>query len=517
MTEAIVTTSSHQPPAFPQPNEGRPSAATLRSRLWRGKPRTLRFQLLVSVNTALAGLVLAFLVYDTRQAWTDRIEAHRVSLREEAQTLLPAVVRLRHHGREAVQDYLDVVCESMRAHDSPAHQIAIDLGSETLQAHVHAEASPKLFPLRQGGAHSVDAAAHFDTADLIIGAYAQNGIRVYVAESAEHVRSEIWRDVWQQVLQIIVLGLVAAIIVNLVLLRTAVRPLQNLVGLVQRIAAGDLGAQVKPFRTVELNYLAGELNTMSISLAAIEQRRLQQMEKAREVQEHFLPGQTDRPGFQVVPIYEPAEEVAGDYYDIRRTPDGNWLIGIADVTGHGVPAALTVGMLKALLSEAASRWDDVTLIMRFINRHLTELTLPEQFATVALVKVQPDSGTLDYLSAGHESSWLLRQDGHVEELRSSGLIAGILPDADWQVETHSLRTGERLLLVTDGVTEARNPSDDMFGRQRLVEVLQTTGDSTTDQAALQIREAIERFQNNSPALDDLTLLLIELGPTNSAD
>ena len=219
-------------------------------------------------------------------------------------------------------------------------------------------------------------------------------------------------------------------------------------------------------------------------------------------------------GFQVVPIYEPAEEVAGDYYDFRQTPNGNWLVCIADVTGHGVPAALTVGMLKALLSEAASRWDDVTLIMRFINLHLTELTLPEQFATMVLVKVQPDSGTFDYLSAGHESSWLLRQDGHVEELRSGGLIAGILPNADWQVETQSLRTGERLLLVTDGATEARDPSEEMFGRQRLIEALQATGDETPEHAALQIRAVIERFQNGQPVLDDLTLLLIELEPAN---
>ena len=283
MAESVVSTSHDQPQTLP-------------SRLPWDRPRTLRFQLLVSVNTVLAGLVFAFLVYDTRQEWTEQIEAHRVSLREEAQTILPAVVRLRHHGREAVQAYLDVVCERMRDQDSPAHQIAIDFGNETLQAHAHENASPDLFALLQRDGHSVDATAHLGTTHLIIGGYSQNGISAYVAESAEQVRDEIWRDVFHKLLQIVVLGLVAAIIVDLVLLRTAVRPLLNLVGLVQCIATGDLGAQAKPFRTVELNVLAGALNSMSTSLAAVEQQRLQQMEKARLIQEHLLPQQTDMPG-----------------------------------------------------------------------------------------------------------------------------------------------------------------------------------------------------------------------------
>lgn len=475
------------------------------------KPWTIGFQLLLVVNAVMAALVVVLLAYDYQRELSRRIATRYVSLAEEAKTVLPAVVRLRHHGIEAVQEYLDTVCGQMQDRDSPGHHIVVQLGDVVLQAHSHDRASAERFAAMQAAAQRPGHRTPLGSDELVVGAFTKGEISVYVSESVSQLRRSSVGDLLRRLVGLLFLGGVAAGIVSLLLLRVVVQPMQRLVSTVHRIADGELGIQsnAERFGSAELSYLAEAVNTMSVSLADAEHRRAVQLAKARLVQRNLLPDGNGTPGMKVISFHEPAEDIAGDYYDILCLPDGTLLVCIADVSGHGIPAAMTAAMLKALLTESAARLTEPSEIMRFVNQRFAALTLSEDFATMALAKFQPESGQLDYVSAGHESSWLLDEHGQLHELPSGGLLIGVDPEASWCTETATVRSRGRLLLSTDGVNELCNPRDEMFGRRRLVQLFCDSSQQSPDEAASFLRQTIEEFRDGQPPHDDLTLLVVE--------
>ncbi len=153
------------------------------------------------------------------------------------------------------------------------------------------------------------------------------------------------------------------------------------------------------------------------------------------------------PGLAFACLYQPAEDVAGDYYDISTLPDGSCLICVADVTGHGVPAALSAMMLKAYLEHACEHHNtDPGEILRFLNYRLAVVAQTDNFATMCIVVIDASRRCLRYASAGHETGLLLRGDGQVRELKSTGLVLGILEDTNWTTRSLEIVPGDRLLL-----------------------------------------------------------------------
>lgn len=364
----------------------------------------------------------------------------------------------------------------------------------------------------QAAAEQPDHRTPFGPDELVVGTFSSGDVSVYVAESVGQLRRSSMGDLLRRLLGLLALGIVSTGVVNVVLVRTVVRPMHRLVGTVHRIADGELGTQASPeqFRSAEMSYLANAVNTMSVSLAEADHRRALQIAKARRIQRNLLPNGSLTPGMKVVCFHEPAEDVAGDFYDILPLPDGASLVCIADVSGHGIPAAMAAAMLKALLAEATERWVAPGEIMRFINQRFALLTLPEDFATMALARFQPDTGQLDYVNAGHESGWLLDELGELRELPSGGLLIGIDPDAVWASETVTVCTRGRLLLSTDGVNELCNRQAEMFGRKRLVRLFGDSRQQSPDEAVEYMRRVLDEFRDGQPPGDDLTLLVVEL-------
>ena len=186
-----------------------------------------------------------------------------------------------------------------------------------------------------------------------MGSVHQADTSVYVSEYVTDIEQAAGRQMFQRLTEIVLLVVIMAGVINLVFLRIAAKPLEKLVETVRQIARGQLGVQAGPFKTTELAYLAGEINSMSSSLAEVDRQRHHEMDKARRIQEHLLPGEISIPGLAIANLYQPATEVAGDYYDVVAVSDGSWLLCIADVSGHGVPAAMSAAMLKTLLLHAA--------------------------------------------------------------------------------------------------------------------------------------------------------------------
>lgn len=475
----------------------------------RTKP-TIRSRLLLSVNLPLAALVAVFLVYDYSRELGQRLEDKRIALEEEAKTVLPAVLQVRHHGGSSVQQYIDTVCGRMQDADSPGHHIAVELDGETFQAVAHHRASPEIMLAMREAASAPSHRAAFGETELLVGSYENGGATVYVSESLENLRAAVMGDIVRRLAGFALLAIVAALVVNMVLVRVVGKPLDRLVGTVQKIGAGQLGAEADSFSTAELDYLAGEINAMSSSLAAADRDRKTQMAKARDIQRNLLPQNIDAPGIGVGHIFEPADDVGGDYYDILPLDDGAWLFCVADVTGHGVPAAMTAAMLKTLLLQAAERFNSPAEMLHFINQRFTSVCLVGDFVTMALVRADPRTGCLTYASAGHEPAWLLPHTGQARELSSTGMILGINAEATWDDMAIDVAAGDRLLIVTDGVSETLNGEGKMFGRQRLAHVLAESRDLSVQQAAERINEAVKDFRSGTAQTDDVTLVLVEV-------
>ncbi|MHB1033422.1 MAG: PP2C family protein-serine/threonine phosphatase [Pirellulales bacterium] len=472
--------------------------------------RGIRFRLLVAVNTAMALLLLVFLFVDYRREIATRVSQKHIALEEEAKTLLPAVLRLRPEGTTAIQEYVDAVCSQMQDAASPGHHISVRLEGTVLQAMAHGRESSEMFAAMLAAAGSPTHQSQVGDEALVVGSSHCEDIGVYVSEYLSDIQRSARRQALLRLAGIVLLTAVATGVVNVVFVWMAAKPLERLVGTVRQIARGQLGVQAGPFKTAELEYLAGEVNSMSRSLAQIDQDRRQQMDKARHIQEHLLPHEVSIPGLAIAHLYQPAVEIAGDYYDIVALPDGSWLLCIADVTGHGVPAAMTAAMLKALLMHAAEHHAAPAKILRFINDRFAAVSLDGDFATMMLARWVPEAGRLEYASAGHGNAWCLSSDGGtMRELPSTGLPLGVQSDADWEMETLPVARGERLLLITDGVTEAFDSRGEQFGGDRVTAILTQCKDVSLTEMLRRIDETVRAHRAGAAPTDDCTVVAVE--------
>ncbi len=266
-----------------------------------------------------------------------------------------------------------------------------------------------------------------------------------------------------------------------------------------------------------------------------------ELEIGREIQLSFLPAKLPAPaGWEVVARFRPALEVAGDFYDVFMLPHGNLALVIADVVGKGITAALFMAIIRSLFrahfqqsyyqAEALPEGnpgrpatplpliDGEALVkaVRLTNAYLlTNHSEAYVFATMFAAVLDPDSGRLIYVNAGHNPPLVVRADGrggHVirEELEPTGPAIGLLPELKFALGETRLRPGEMLFTYTDGVTEARNPQEEEFGLGRLEALLPAHGDSA-EGALAAIEAAMDEFTQGAEAFDDVTMLALRWG------
>lgn len=491
------------------PESPRNQIATLLSRLRRRRRLpTLGFQLLLVVNGVMAILLAVLLTLDYRRELSDRLEQKRIALQEEAKTMLPAVSRLRSGGAEAVQQYLDAVCGRMRDTDSPGHHIAVDTGDTVIQAMAHGRSSRKAFQRMQQALFAQQNVGMGES-DLVVGSANAGGVVVYVSEDAMPLRRGVQAQTLWRLMGIFTLGIVAAVITSVVLLRIVAKPVSRFVRAVTAISQDDLGVEVSGAKSRELAALGVAIEDMSKRLQSNAEQRRAEMEKAREIQEHLLPVSAAVPGMPLAALYRPAADVAGDYYDVLPLSDGSWILCIADVSGHGVPAAMSAAMLKTLLLNAAEHHIAPGELLEFINSRFTPLSPPDLFASMLLVRWEPQRGRVQFASAGHEPGLLLHADDTVTELGATGFLLGIDSDAMWSTEEFFPREGDRLLATTDGVAEAWSPQGELFGRERLQTLVQGSRAASVEETVNRLNAALLEHQGASAATDDTTVLAVE--------
>jgi phosphoserine phosphatase RsbU/P len=231
-----------------------------------------------------------------------------------------------------------------------------------------------------------------------------------------------------------------------------------------------------------------------------------ELELARRIQLSILPGAFPAStGFRVAARYVPMTSVAGDLYDFLVAGDRQAGLFIADVSGHGVPAALIASMVKmAAISQRALAAHPAQLLTG-MNAALCGNT-QGQFVTAAYAYLDADAGVLRYAAAGHPAMLLLR-NGAVTEVAENGLLLAASDQATYSDKTLALESGDRLLLYTDGLVEARNAEGKLLGEESLYTVLRETKELTPDEAADRMIAGTEKWSKSQD--DDLTVLVCD--------
>jgi phosphoserine phosphatase RsbU/P len=238
-----------------------------------------------------------------------------------------------------------------------------------------------------------------------------------------------------------------------------------------------------------------------------------ELEVARRIQLSILPGDFPHSAsFQVAARYVPMTSVAGDFYDFIVANDRQAGLLIADVSGHGVPAALIASMVKLAATAQRSNAADPSALLSGMNAALCGNT-QNQFVTAAYVHLDSEARELRYSAAGHPPMLLLR-DAQVRDVAENGLMLAAFAFATYSTATHRLESGDRLLLYTDGIIEAANAAGEFFGQEALRALLKETAGFSPTHAADRIISAVKRWAASQD--DDLTVLVCDYLGNESA-
>jgi sigma-B regulation protein RsbU (phosphoserine phosphatase) len=241
-----------------------------------------------------------------------------------------------------------------------------------------------------------------------------------------------------------------------------------------------------------------------------------EMKAIADIQRSLLPAELPEiPHLDLATHYQPAARAGGDYYDLLPFEDGRWGLLIADVAGHGSPAAVLMAITHTLAHTRPAECRTAPCLLNYVNRHLTSRYTLETgtFVTAFFALYEPETRELRYANAGHNPPRLKRcSDGSLFSLDGdSGLPLGIMADAQYRESSITLTPGDQIIFFTDGITEGRDERGEMFGIERLDRVLHDC--RLTSQGMIDtVLEELGRFAGRREADDDRTLLVARATP-----
>lgn len=243
----------------------------------------------------------------------------------------------------------------------------------------------------------------------------------------------------------------------------------------------------------------------------LEARRIEeQLRIAQEVQARLLPvAPPSVPGYQIAGLCIPCTRVGGDYFDFLFGPDGRLSVSVADVTGHGIPAALLMSALRALVRTHVQFGASLTQLARTLNRQVPEAMAGSAFVTAFLGSLSPAEGTFSYVNCGHNPALRVHAGGAVETLESGGPLLGVIEDARFQAADVHLEPGDVLLLLTDGIVEVADAAGRWFGPEAFAVLASRLRGLAPDEMIRQIVRAGREFSGAVDFDDDVTLVVVK--------
>lgn len=246
---------------------------------------------------------------------------------------------------------------------------------------------------------------------------------------------------------------------------------------------------------------------------ALEKKRLEEeVGVAARIQERLLPETLPEvDGFELAAVSRPSRGVSGDYYDVVEMPDGWLWIAVGDVCGKGIPAALTMATLRTLFRSQIDREDHLADMMERVSKGLFSATSPEVFATFCFGYLDPATKTFTYVNAGHPFPVHSSATG-TAGVSGVGIPVGLDPviwSEPYEEQSVTLADGDVLVVYSDGVAEAGALRDDMFGEERLEQVIAEHREAGAVAVKEAVCEAVETFMGGDPMDDDLTLVVVK--------
>ena len=309
-----------------------------------------------------------------------------------------------------------------------------------------------------------------------------------------------------------------ALIVIVPLSAGLTRNLDTLSDGVRRIAEGDYGARVPVRSKDEIGRLAVAFNKMAADVeehqrAAVSQERIRhELELGRQIQHDMLPqaplllGLTEIKGVSV-----PAREVGGDFFNYFQLRDGRIALLVGDVSGKGVGAALLMANLQAALRTRLALGQDLASLAQELDVDIDRTTPGPVYATLFVGILDPAARRLRCVNAGHNPQYVLRTDGRLERMESTGRPIGLLSGGDYAEQAFDLATGDVLFFYTDGCVEAENATGDMFGSERLEAALATAAGQGADAVMAHVEAEVSRFRAGVELQDDATMMVVKVG------
>jgi phosphoserine phosphatase RsbU/P len=243
-------------------------------------------------------------------------------------------------------------------------------------------------------------------------------------------------------------------------------------------------------------------------MASLVHQHEREVAEARAIQEGFLPKEIPQlAGYEIASAWQSARFVGGDYFDVLSFEHGSLGLCIADVAGKGMPAALLMSNLQAAVRGLAAADIAPADLCTRLNLLLCRNMASDRFITFFYGQLDGVSGTLRYVNAGHNPPVVMHRDGSHERLTEGGIVLGAFPNQTFQNGSVTLQSGDRLVLYTDGVTEAANAEDEEFGDARLIQVLSEHRAASAQHLQTQILASAAKYCANRWQ-DDATLLIL---------
>lgn len=340
------------------------------------------------------------------------------------------------------------------------------------------------------------------------------------------IESAISRFIFSIVMYVALPTLIAAAVLYFITKRYIVRPISkiekaakemidNLEGEPEPITV-DTGDEIEAL-SVSFNKMNVELRDYIKKLAAVtaeKQRIGTELELARRIQADMLPNNfpafPDREDFDIYAEMRPAKEVGGDFYDFFMPDKDHLALVIADVCGKGIPAALFMMMSKILVQDQAMRESSPKKVLTSVNEQICANNKEKMFVTLWLGILDLRTGVLTVANAGHEKPVLMQPDGKFEIIYDRhGIPIGVFDEVRYKEYELVLKPGAKLFVYTDGVPEATDASDELFGLERLEEALNSVKDRSVREIADTVRQKTDEFVGSAPQFDDLTILCLQ--------
>ena len=300
----------------------------------------------------------------------------------------------------------------------------------------------------------------------------------------------------------------------------------------KKIASGNLDERINVKTSPEFVMLSDGINAMVNSIQDLSGKQLQKAIQNREfnmasqiqlaAMPNIFPAYPDRKDFDIYAIMKTAESVGGDLYDFALLDSNHLGFTIADVSGKGFPAALFMMKAKVYCRMLVTSGMTIDKVMNRANNYLSQSNAIGMFLTKFIATLELSTGILSYINAAHPAPIIISQkSGTVRRLdpeMNNHFMLGLIKDSTYLIQTVQLEKGDRILMYTDGVTEAENPQHELYGIDRFMNLLMADLESRMSPQDLlnYVLNAIRKFEDGIPPMDDITLLLVDYnGPDDS--